>query len=201
MTAPATRQSEELLEGQNCVLELIAHGAPLTQILDLLLGVIQTQCPGMLCSILLLDPDGVHMRHGAARDLPETFIRAVDGEPIGPQAGSCGTAAFRREPVIVEDIATDPLWDGYRALALRHDLRAGWSTPIFDSQRRVLGTFAMYFRTSGRPDRRHLRLIDVCTHVAAIAIVSHQRGEALRASEERLRLALSRGNVDIWEYE
>ena len=76
MAAPATRESTELLEGQNRVLELIARGAPLPKILDLLLGVIQAQCPGMLCSILLLDPDGIHVRHGAARDLPEAFIRA-----------------------------------------------------------------------------------------------------------------------------
>ncbi len=162
---------------------------------------IQAQCPGLLCSILLLDPDGIHVRHGAARGLPEAFIRGVDGEPIGPRAGSCGTAAFRREPVIVEDIATDPLWDDYRELALRHDLRACWSTPIFDAQRQVLGTFAMYFRAPGRPDARHLHLIDISTHVAAIAITRHQRVEALRASEERLRLALSGGNVDIWEYD
>jgi len=201
VTSPATRESTELLEGQNRVLELIARGAPLPNILDLLLGVIEAQCPGMVCSILLLDPDGTHVRHGAARHLPDAFIRSIDGEPIGPRAGSCGTAAFRREPVIVEDIATDPLWNDYREVALRCDLRACWSTPIFDAQGVVLGTFAMYFRAPGRPDARHLRLIDVSTHVAAIAIASHQRVEALRASEERLRLALSGGNVDIWEYE
>ena len=201
MATPATRESAELLEGQNRVLELIAQGSPLPRILDLLLGVIQAQCPGMLCSILLLDPDGIHVRHGAAGGLPEAFIRGVDGEPIGPRAGSCGTAAFRREPVVVEDIATDPLWDDYRELAFRHDLRACWSTPIFDAQRLVLGTFAMYFRAPGRPDARHLRLIEISTHIAAIAITRHQRVEALRASEERLRLALSGGNVDVWEYD
>lgn len=201
MTAPATQENAELLEGQNRVLELIAQGAPLPKVLDSLLEMIQAHCPGMLCSILLLDPDGIHVRHGAARDLPEEFIRGVDGEPIGPRAGSCGTAAFRGEPVIVEDIATDPLWDDYRELALRHDLRAGWSTPIFDAHRRVLGTFAMYFRAPGRPDARYERLIGISTHVAAIAITRDQRGEALRASEERLRLALGGGNVDIWEYD
>ena len=82
-----------------------------------------------------------------------------------------------------------------------HDLRACWSTPIFDAQRQVLGTFAMYFRAPGRPDARHLHLIGISTHVAAIAITRHQRVEALRAGEERLRLALSGGNVDIWEYD
>jgi PAS domain S-box-containing protein len=198
---PATRDNTLLLEGQNRVLELIAEGRPLLKILDSLLGVMQSQFPGMLCSILLLDPDGIHVRHGAARGLPEAFLRAIDGEAIGPRAGSCGTAAFRREPVIVEDIATDPLWEDYRTLALGHDLRACWSTPIFDAQRRVLGTFAIYFRLPGRPDARHLHLIDVSTHIAAIAISSHQRVEALRTGEERLRLATTAGKADIWEYD
>ena len=78
-------------------------------------------------------------------------MRAIDGQPIGPSAGSCGTAAYRREPVIVEDIATDPLWDGYREVALAHGLRACWSTPIFDAERHVLGTFALYFRRRAVP--------------------------------------------------
>lgn len=194
------RENSELLEGQNHVLELIARGKPLPEVLDSLLAVIQSQCLGMFCSILLLDSDGVHVHHGAARDLPDAFIRGIDGEPIGPRAGSCGTAAFRREPVIVEDIATDPLWEDYRAFALSHGLRACWSTPIFDGNRKVLGTFAMYFSTPGSPNRWHTRLIDISTQIAAIAIASHRKSEALRVSEERLRLALSGGNVDIWEY-
>ena len=140
------------------------------------------------------------MSHGAAPSLPESFTRAVDGQPIGPHAGSCGTAAFRGEPVFVEDIAVDPLWDAYRAAALPHGLRACWSTPIFDGQRRVLGTFALYFRTPGRPSARHLQLIDLCTHTAAIAIVKHRETQALLASEERQRLAVTGGNIGIWEW-
>jgi len=168
------------LEGRNLVLELIALGGSLTQVLDTLLRVIQLQCPGMLASILLLDPDGTHVRHGGAPDLPEDYVRAVDGLTIGPQAGSCGTAAFTKRPVIVGDIATDPLWNDYRALALKHDLRACWSTPIFDSERRVLGTFAMYFRAPGLPNERHLRLIDISTHIAATAITKHRAEQEIR---------------------
>jgi GAF domain-containing protein len=163
-----------LLEGQNLVLELIARGESLYQVLDTLLRVIQLQCPGMLASILLLDADGVHVRHGAAPDLPKDYVRAVDGLAIGPQAGSCGTAAFTRKPVIVGNIATDPLWTDYRSMALKHDLRACWSTPIFDSERHLLGTFAMYFRAPGLPNENHLALIEVSTHVAAIAITTHR---------------------------
>ena len=175
----------DLLEGQSLVLDLIARGESLHQVLDTLLRVIQVQCPGMLASILLLDPDGIHVRHGAAPDLPEDYVRAVDGLAIGPQAGSCGTAAFTRKQVIVGDIAADPLWNDYRAMALKHDLQACWSTPIFDSEQRVLGTFAMYFRAPGLPNESHLTLIQVSTHVAAIAITKH------RAEEEFKRRALS----------
>jgi GAF domain-containing protein len=167
----------DLLEGQNLVLGLIARGESLRQVLDTLVRVIQLQCPGMLASILLLDPDGIHVRHGAAPDLPENYVRAIDGLPIGPQAGSCGTAAFTRKPVVVGDIATDPLWNDYRDMALKNDLRACWSTPIFDSQQNVLGTFAMYFRAPGLPNQTHLKLIDISTHIAALAITKH-RAEA-----------------------
>src|SRR5262245_11608973 len=94
------RESVELLKAQNEVLEFIAQGAPLQETLDFLLRVIEARCSGMLCSILLIDPDGVRLRHGAAPSLPESFTRAIDGESIGPASGSCGTAVFRREPVI-----------------------------------------------------------------------------------------------------
>jgi PAS domain S-box-containing protein len=183
----------EVLHSQNRVLELVVRGAPLNETLDLYLRSIELQSPGMLSSILLLDEDGVHVRHAAAPSLPDSYVRAIDGQPIGPNAGSCGTAAHRREAVIVEDIATDPLWTAYRDGALTHGLRACWSTPIFDSQQRVLGTFALYFRTPGRPSPRHRHLIGVTTHTAALAIVAHRdRQEAARRLgqfEEAQRLA------------
>ena len=154
----------------------------------------------MLCSILLLDPDGLHVRHGAAPSLPRAFVEAIDGQPIGPSAGSCGTAAFRREPVVVEDIATDSLWDDYRESALG----ARPARLLVDADRRrgasVLGTFALYFRAPGRPSERHRRLIELSTHTAAIAISQHRETQALRISEKRLRLAVTGGNVGIWEW-
>jgi PAS domain S-box-containing protein len=201
MNTPATRLSSELLEGENRVLELMARGAPLRQVLDLLLRLIQAQCPGMLCSVLLLEPDGVHVRHCSAPDLPEAYTRLIDGESIGPKAGSCGTAAYRREAVIVEDILTDPLWEDYRALALQHDLRACWSTPIFDAERRVLGTFAMYFRTPGRPAEAHLRLIELSTHIASIAIARHRAAGEIARREEQLIEAQHLANVGSYEWD
>src|SRR3569623_504060 len=119
---------------------------------------IEAQTPGMLCSILLLDPDGLHLRHAAAPSLPPEYIKGVDGSAISACAGSCGTAAYRREAVYVSDIAADPLWEHYKHLALPYGLRACWSTPILDAQRNVLGTFAIFYRTAGLPDKRQLSL-------------------------------------------
>jgi PAS domain S-box-containing protein len=183
------REHEALLNGQRAVLEMIAKGMPLGETLDTLLRVIETQWPDMLCSILLLDPDGMHLRHAAAPNLPGEYLRAIDGASIGEGAGSCGTAAHRGEQVIVEDIAADPLWADYRGLALPHGLRACWSTPIFDPQHRVLGTFAMYYRTPRRPGAEHVRLVETVTHTAAIAILRHDREQALRLSEEKFSRA------------
>ena len=195
----AAKESAALLQGQNRVLQLIAHGESLHSTLDTLLSIVEEQCPGMLGSILLLDSDGVHVRHGAAPSLPQDYVKAIDGECIGPCAGSCGTAAYRAEQVIVEDIATDPLWDNYRSVAMKYGLRACWSTPIFDEQHRVLGTFAFYFRTPGRPSQRHLKQIAMGTYTASIAIVKHRERLARAAAEQRLRLAVEAGKVGIWE--
>ena len=128
------------------LLELLAQGVPLPGTLDALLRVIEEEAGEMLCTILLVDPDGVHMRHGAAPSMPQEYVAAIDGSAIGPNEGSCGTAAFRREPVIVEDIATDPLWSSYKQFALPHGLRACWSTPIISSSNELLGTPERHLR-------------------------------------------------------
>ncbi|TCV89611.1 PAS domain S-box protein [Sulfurirhabdus autotrophica] len=180
------KQVETLLDGQKQVLEMIAVGVALPETLTSLVQLIEAQSPGMLGSILLMDEDGVHVRHGAAPSLPAEFVAAVDGQPIGPNAGSCGTAAYLKEAVFVEDIATDPLWDAYKEAALPHGLRACWSTPILDTERRVLGTFAMYYRQPGLPRQEHLQFIDTATYIASIAIGRHIAEAELRKSEERL---------------
>jgi PAS domain S-box-containing protein len=182
------KQDEALLDGQKRILELIIKGQPLGDVLALLCRLIEDLAQGeMLSSILLLDPDGIHFRHGAAPSLPESYNRAIDGLAIGPSAGSCGTAAFRREPVYVSDIATDPLWTPYAELALSHGLRACWSSPILSSTATVLGTFAMYYRHPRRPTPRDLRTVDIVTRTVAIAIEQSRAEQALRESEERFR--------------
>jgi PAS domain S-box-containing protein len=195
----ARRRTENPLEGQRRVLEMIAEGRPLRQTLEAIAHLIEAEADGMLVSIMLLDADGKHLRHGASPSLPEAFCEAIDGKPIGPRAGSCGTSAFRGEPVVTEDILTDPLWDDYRALATSHGLRASWSTPIFDAQRRLVGTFAMYFRSPGPPDMAHVRLVEVATSTAGIAIGRHREVEALRLSETSLAAAQKRAKLGNWE--
>ena len=176
------RLAGELSASRSRILEMIATDAPLRSTLDALIRIIEAESPDLLGAILLLDHDGVHVRHGAAPSLPPEYCRAIDGEPIGPRAGSCGTAIYRREAVVVEDIETDPLWTDYRPIARVHGLRACWSTPIFDPKRNVLGTFALYVRAPARPTGRHNHLIEMATHTASIAIVkANGEQEQIRA--------------------
>ena len=184
-SAPAARRArlEALVQGQTEVLEMITRRAPLPSILEAIARWVETHSRGgLLASLLLLDKQRQHMLLGAAPSLPEAYNSAIHGLPIGPAAGSCGTAAYRREAVIVEDIATDPLWEDYRALALPHRLRACWSTPLIGSDGDVLGTFAMYYRHPRRPTADDLRLIQLVSRTAVLAI------EHTRAEEERDRL-------------
>src|SRR5581483_2305027 len=167
------RRVSGLLAAERRVLEIVARGAPLGVALDELTRTIETLAPGMLASVLVLDGDGVRLRHGAASSLPPAYCAAIDGTPIGPDAGSCGTAAYERRVVVAEDIATDPRWARWADLALRHELRACWSAPIFGAGGRVLGTFALYYRRPRVPERDHLELIEAAAHVAGIAIERH----------------------------
>jgi PAS domain S-box-containing protein len=165
------KQAEIVIGGQKQALELIAEGAPLAPVLATLVRTIEERSVhGALASVLLLDDDGLHLRHGAAPSLPESYRRAVDGIAIGPVAGSCGTAAHRRAPVIVIDIATDPLWAAYRELALQHGLRACWSVPILAGDDRLFGTYAIYHRQPRAPSAQDLQVIGVLSRTAAVAI-------------------------------
>jgi PAS domain S-box-containing protein len=176
---------EMLLAGEKRLLEAIARGYSRTPILDASCRLVEELASGSLASILLLDPAGNRLRHGAAPSLPMNYTEAIDGSVIGPSAGSCGTAAYRAEPVIVSDIATDPLWSDYRDLALAHGLRACWSRPILSSEGRVLGTFATYYREPRSPTPQEHTIIERITHLVAIAIEREQAEEVLRESEEQ----------------
>jgi GAF domain-containing protein len=155
---------------QERIEEMIDADAPLHDILSELVLMIEAQSPEMLCSILLLSNDGNHVRHAVAPSLAPDYVKAIDGSPIGPKHGSCGTAMFRGKPVIVTDIATDPLWDDYREYARMIEMAACWSTPILSSKGKVLGSFAMYYREPRGPKPEEQRLTDVATRLAARAI-------------------------------
>lgn len=196
--AAERERHDTLVEGQQRILEGVAQGSALRSSLEGIVRFIEGQAPGMQGSILLLDSEGNTVRHGAGPSLPPEYMEAIDGAPIGPTAGSCGTAAFTREPVYVEDIETDPRWTAYKHLATPHGLRACWSTPIFDAEGRVLGTFAMYYRRVGKPTEDHRRLIDVATQLASIAISRARTEQALHESETRFVAFMDAAPAIAW---
>ncbi|HWZ27213.1 MAG TPA: PAS domain S-box protein, partial [Gemmatimonadales bacterium] len=171
------------------VLEQISSGLPLPDVLETIALGIEGLSEGMRASILLIE-DGVRVRHGAAPSLPAEWTRWIDGREIGPDEGSCGTAAFRKKTVIASDIATDPRWTKYRDEALKHDLRAGWSVPFLDANGDVLGTFAMYYAKPRTPSVTELALAEHAGHLAAVAVQRHRQVAAMAESEATARLII-----------
>ena len=174
------KRADALMVSGHHVLELIAGGSELPAVLESLCRRMETHLPGALCSILLFDADGKHLRHGAAPNLPVAYSQAIDGVAVGPAVGSCGTAAFIGKQVIVEDIASSPLWADYTALAEQYGLRACWSTPFFSAARQVLGTFAIYYHHPQRPDHNDLRVISQATRLASVAVERWQQISELK---------------------
>ncbi|MCZ7375151.1 GAF domain-containing protein [Micromonospora sp. WMMC250] len=184
------KHAQRLMTEHRALLEQIARQAPLTEVLDGMARRIEDLAPEeVLVSVLLADPDGRHLRHGAAPSLPDFYNRAIDGIATGEGVGSCGTAAHRREPVIVTDITTDPFWADFRQLADQAGLAACWSTPILARDGGLLGTFAMYHRTPRVPQDTDLALIRVFAGTAALAIERHHIEEAKATAEARARSA------------
>ena len=187
---------EQLIVNQNEILARIAAGAPLSEVFDKLVRTIEEFSDHtMLGSILLLDRDGIHLRLGAAPSLPQAYNDAIDGGTIGPAAGSCGTAAYRKEAVFVTDIEHDPLWADYRDFALSHNLRACWSTPITSRSSRVLGTFAIYYREPRSPSPDDLDIISYVSRTAALAIdrnqIETQREMLIKEMNHRVKNTLA----------
>lgn len=164
------KRQEELYRGQANLLEMIARNEPLPMILEALVLMIERQMTGISGSVLLLDSEGTRLYHGAAPNLPGAYSRMIDGVVIGPKVGSCGTAAWRGETVIVEDVMADPLWEDFRAMVSQFGFRSCWSTPICTSQKNVLGTFALYSKEPRRPTEHEMKLVALATHVAGIAV-------------------------------
>jgi PAS domain S-box-containing protein len=171
------RQQTAALEAR--LLEAVSMATPLPAVLrEVCLG-IEAMYPGALASVLLVDGEG-RLAHGAAPSLPPGYTRQIDGVQPGPAAGSCGTAVHRREPVVVADIAADPLWRDYAATALAHGLRACWSVPVLDRTGAAVATFAVYHREPRHPGAEQLEAIARAARIVGIAITRHRHDEALR---------------------
>ena len=165
---------------QQRFMEMIASGAPLRSVLEAITAEVEALVPDTHASVLVADPSGTALRHGAAPSLPAEFTQEIDGLLIGPASGVCGTAAYRRTPVIVEDIATDPLLEDFRALAQRHGLRSAWSTPICEGPDNVLGTMAFYRRERWAPGPYEQSVVAMATHAAAVALRRDREEQQLR---------------------
>jgi PAS domain S-box-containing protein len=194
------KRREALLAGENRLLEMVAKGDLLADILDNLCRLVEELSSGVLASILLMDPNGKQLRHGAAPNLPKAYTDAIDGLVIGNSVGSCGTAAYRAEQVIVSDIAVDPLWADFRDLALTHSLRACWSTPILSAEGKVIGTFAMYYREPRSPSSLEQDAIKHITHLAGVAIQRKLAETARRESEAYLAEAQRLSHTGSWAW-
>ena len=171
---------------QNKILEHIAEGAKLKEVLNALVELVEAQYPDSLCSILLLDEQQQTLHTGAYDRLPQEYMQALEGVKIGSGVGSCGTAAFERRRVIVTDIANDPLWKDYKELAMGYGLRACWSVPVMSSRQQVLGTFAVYSLVPHEPNPQELELLSSSSHLAGIAIERHLAEEHLRLLENSI---------------
>lgn len=179
--------NEAYAEDQRDILSMISTDQALPEILKTICLLAQSQAPETLCSVLLVDKEQKHLIHGATPSLPDRFNQAMHGIAIGPSVGSCGTAVYRRQVVIVEDIDSDPLWHEFRDIALEHDLRACWSIPLISHHGDVLGTFAIYSHQPGGPNDNHLQLMATVGQLAAIAIERQHDRLRLQASEQRYR--------------
>jgi PAS domain S-box-containing protein len=200
------KKVESLQLGRNMVLEKLAMGASLEEVLSGLVEISEKNNPGMFCSVLLLDKEKKHLLYGAASSLPDFYNEAIHGLEIGPGVGSCGTAAYTGKRVIVEDIMTHPYWGAFKELAKKAGLRACWSEPIVSSSDQVLGTFALYYREPRTPDSSDLEFIKSTSHLAGIAIEKKQTEEALQRAHDGLEIKvaertreLARANIQLKE--
>jgi formate hydrogenlyase transcriptional activator len=169
--------------------KLIFAGSPLSEVLTNIAQLVESQTEGMSCTIWLPDEDGKELHCAAAPSLPG-FIAHVQTMAVGPKGGSCGTAIYRKAPVYVTDILTDPIWENYRDRMLPYGIRSVWSRPLFTSEGKALGTFSINYREPRSPSDNDLQLIENASHITGIAIERHMNEQALQGERDRLRLLL-----------
>ncbi len=186
-----TSRNDSILSGQREVLAQIARGASLREVLTAVARYSEETTPEMLASILYYEPSTGRLRRGGHHTLPDAFANAVDGLQPGPAAGSCGTAAFRRDRVVSFDVQLDPLWAAFKEFAAQHNIRSAWSTPLISpADGTLLGVFGMYYPDTRAPSDADLALVDHYVHLAAIAVERHRYDSALRESEHQRHRAL-----------
>jgi formate hydrogenlyase transcriptional activator len=176
-------------------LKMILLGAPLNEVLTSVAHLIEAHSEGTLCSVFLLEDDGLHLRYAAAPSLPEAYRAAIARLDIGPAVGSCGTAAYLRQPVFVSDIASDPRWAKFRDFALQNGLRAAWSSPIMSHDGKVLGTFGMHYGEVRHPGPSEIQLIDYASRIAGIAIERDRSQSALTMAFEKIK----KSEAELWQ--
>ncbi|HEY6923758.1 MAG TPA: diguanylate cyclase, partial [Steroidobacteraceae bacterium] len=192
--------SSLITETERRMLELVAKGAPLSEVLNTLTEAIERISPESHCTIMLLDEE--HRRRllmASGPSLPPDYLQATNGLEIGPEVGACGSAAYRNETVVIEDIATDSRFEGAREFVLSHGLRSVWSQPVRDSNGSVLGTFAIYRRQVSSPRPQELRLVRVAGQLAGNAIERIRAEKQLSDAIRRLNLAERVARFGIWE--
>jgi len=189
----------DLLDVEHKIVDMMACGASLTAVLDILTRAIEKMAPECLCSVLLLDEERQHLYEGSRGGLPAEYMQAINGLAIGPEVGACGSAAYRNMPIVVEDIATDPRFAPVKDFVMSFGLRACWSVPICGLKQNVLGTFAMYHRRPAKPRDHQLQLVEAGGHLAANAIERLRAAERLRKNAERIVLAEKAAFLGIWD--
>src|SRR5437879_471348 len=178
-----TLSSEAVLDA----LKMILIGAPLNDVLTSIALLIEAHTPGALCSVFLLDEDGVHLRCAAAPNLSDEYRIATDGVSIGPHVGSCGAAAYLGQPVFVSDVLSHPHFASFKDLIVQTGMRASWSSPIISHDGKVLGTFGMFYREVREPGPAQIQLIEDASRIAGIAIERDRSKSALAGAFEKIK--------------
>lgn len=190
----------ESVRFQKDALEHALNGAPLSTVLEFLARMVEFQVGGnIIASILLADKEGQRLLHGAAPNLPKEFCDAINGVQIGPRIGSCGTAAYFKKTIVVENIKTDDLWSDFQDLANMAGVSACWSSPILTSSGKLLGTFAIYAKNPRKPSAREIETVELAGHAAALIIERQSEITERIESQERLQFALSSAKMGTWE--
>lgn len=190
--------SEMIIESRNRVLEALASGSSLEELLTLLIKTTERMRPGVISFVMLLDKERKHLVHTISPLLPDFYKKAIEGLPIGEGVGSCGTAAHTGKRVIVENIMEHPYWKDLKELAAQAGLKASCCEPIISSSNEVLGTFGMYFPEARQPTKEEIEILQANSNLAAIAINHKMAMDALSESEQKFKGIFNNINDQIY---